>query len=69
MISFVAWGGVGKSTLVNKWRERLAADNYRGAKRVFAWSFYSQGTGERVTSADIFIAEALKWFGDPEMAE
>jgi tetratricopeptide (TPR) repeat protein len=68
VISFVAWGGVGKSTLINKWREQLAADNYRGAKRVFAWSFYSQGTGERVTSADIFIAEALKWFGDSEMA-
>ena len=68
VISFVAWGGVGKSTLVNKWREGLAADNYHGAKRVFAWSFYSQGTGERVTSADIFIAEALKWFGDPDMA-
>ena len=46
----------------------MHADNYRGAKRVFAWSFYSQGTGERVTSADIFIAEALKWFGDAEMA-
>jgi tetratricopeptide (TPR) repeat protein len=68
VISFVAWGGVGKSTLINKWREQMAADNYRGAKRVFAWSFYSQGTGDRVTSADIFIAEALKWFGDPEMA-
>jgi tetratricopeptide (TPR) repeat protein len=68
VISFVAWGGVGKSTLINKWREQIAVDNYRGAKRVFAWSFYSQGTGDRVTSADIFIAEALKWFGDPEMA-
>jgi len=68
VISFVAWGGVGKSTLINKWREGLAADNYRGARRVYAWSFYSQGTGDRVTSADIFISEALKWFGDPEMA-
>jgi len=68
VISFVAWGGVGKSTLINKWREQLAVDNYRGAKRVFAWSFYSQGTGDRVTSADIFIAEALKWFDDPDMA-
>lgn len=68
VISFVAYGGVGKSTLINKWREQMAADNYRGAKRVFAWSFYSQGTGDRVTSADLFIAEALKWFGDEEMA-
>jgi hypothetical protein len=66
VISLVAWGGVGKSTLINKWGEQLAVDNYRGARRVFAWSFYSQGTGERVTSADIFIAEALNWFGDPD---
>jgi hypothetical protein len=69
VVSLVAWGGVGKSTLVNKWREQMAADNYRGAQRVYAWSFYSQGTGDRVTSADIFIAEALQWFGDPEMAK
>jgi tetratricopeptide (TPR) repeat protein len=65
-VSLVAWGGVGKTTLVGKWCERLAADNYRGARRVFAWSFYSQGTSERVTSADLFIAESLKWFGDPD---
>ncbi len=64
VISFVAWGGVGKSTLVNKWIERMAAENYRGARRVFAWSFYSQGTSERATSADLFINAALEWFGD-----
>ena len=69
VVSLVAWGGVGKSTLVNKWLERMAADNYRGARRVFAWSFYSQGTSERVTSADLFIAEALKWFGDADPAQ
>ena len=66
VVSLVAWGGVGKSTLVNKWLQRMSADNYRGACRVFAWSFYSQGTGERVTSADQFIAQALDWFGDPD---
>ncbi|MBU0909909.1 MAG: hypothetical protein KJ717_10105, partial [Proteobacteria bacterium] len=56
---------VGKSTLVNRWLAEMAADNYRGAARVFGWSFYSQGSGERVTSADRFIAGALAWFGDP----
>ena len=66
VVSLVAWGGVGKSTLVNKWLGRMDADNYRGARRVYAWSFYSQGTGERVTSADQFIAAALEWFGDPD---
>jgi hypothetical protein len=64
VISFVAWGGVGKSNLVNKWIERMATENYRGARRVFAWSFYSQGTSQRATSADLFINAALEWFGD-----
>lgn len=66
VVSLVAWGGVGKSTLINKWRERIAADNYRGAQLVYAWSFYSQGVGERATSADQFINNALEWFGDPD---
>ncbi|MGE0883398.1 MAG: TIR domain-containing protein [Blastocatellales bacterium] len=66
VVSFVAWGGVGKSTLINKWLERLAKDNYRGAERVYAWSFYSQGTTERATSADLFINSALEWFGDED---
>jgi len=64
VVSFVAYGGVGKSTLVNKWLEKMRWDNYRGAKKVFAWSFYSQGTNEYVTSADMFINYALNWFGD-----
>jgi len=64
--SFVAWGGVGKSTLINKWLERMDAENYRGARKVFAWSFHSQGTGDKVTSADRFISEVLAWFGDPD---
>ncbi|MDQ3803448.1 MAG: toll/interleukin-1 receptor domain-containing protein [Acidobacteriota bacterium] len=66
VVSLVAWGGVGKSTLVKKWLEQMEADNYRGARRVYAWSFYSQGTNERVTSADLFINNALEWFGDPD---
>ncbi len=69
VLSFVAYGGTGKSTLVNKWLERMRWDNYRGAERVYGWSFYSQGTGERVTSADMFINDTLKWFGDPNPKE
>lgn len=67
IISLVAWGGVGKSTLVNKWLEEMRIDNYRGARRVYAWSFYSQGLGERVTSAELFIKDALMAFGDTDM--
>jgi len=66
IVSFVAYGGVGKSTLVNKWVEKMRWDNYRGAEKVFAWSFYSQGTSERVTSADVFMNESLQWFGDAD---
>ena len=69
VLSFVAYGGTGKSTLINKWLERMRWDNYRGAKRVYGWSFYSQGTGERATSADMFINEALKRFGDTNPTE
>ncbi len=70
ILSLVAWGGVGKTALVNKWLSLMAADNYRGAERVFGWSFYSQGAAEgRQVSADQFIAATLKWFGDSQMAE
>lgn len=65
--TIVAWGGVGKSSLVNTWWATLRDDGWRGAQRVYAWSFYSQGTNERrVTSADGFVNEALRWFKDPD---
>ncbi|NQU86889.1 MAG: toll/interleukin-1 receptor domain-containing protein [Mariniphaga sp.] len=66
IISFVAYGGVGKSTLIKKWVEKMRWDNYRGAEKVYVWSFYSQGTNERVTSADMFFRNALEWFGDAD---
>ncbi|MCX6899110.1 MAG: hypothetical protein NT105_10450 [Verrucomicrobia bacterium] len=68
VLALVAGGGVGKTALINQWVEELSKENFRGAKRVFAWSFYSQGTGERVTSSDLFMDEALRWFGDVEVA-
>ncbi len=67
IVSLVAWGGVGKTALVNTWLRRMEQENFRGAERVFGWSFYSQGASEnKQASADIFIATALRWFGDPE---
>ena len=44
VVTIVAWAGVGKSTLVNHWLRRMAAEKYRSAKLVFGWSFYRQGT-------------------------
>jgi tetratricopeptide (TPR) repeat protein len=64
IVSFVAWGGVGKSALVNHWLRRMRLENYRGAEKVFGLSFYSQGTREQAGSADLFMTSALEWFGD-----
>lgn len=66
--TLVAWGGAGKTSLVFHWvQTRFAAKDWPDIKRYFDWSFYSQGTGEsRQTSADLFIAKALEFFGDPD---
>lgn len=66
--TLVAWGGAGKTSLVFHWvQTRFAAQGWSGVERYFDWSFYSQGTGEsRQTSADLFIAKALEFFGDPD---
>lgn len=65
-----AFGGMGKTSLVAEWMARMPADTddpWRGAEWVFDWSFYSQGTGEhRQASSDLFIDNALRWFGDPD---
>jgi GH25 family lysozyme M1 (1,4-beta-N-acetylmuramidase)/nucleoside phosphorylase/O-acetyl-ADP-ribose deacetylase (regulator of RNase III) len=67
VLTLVAFGGVGKTALVNKWLAQMAQDNYRGAERVYGWSFYSQGAAEgRQVAADAFIAAALTWFGDSD---
>jgi tetratricopeptide (TPR) repeat protein len=66
VVTIVAWGGVGKSTLVNHWLRRMAAEHYRSAQLVFGWSFYRQGTSGGTSSADEFLDAALYWFGDPD---
>ena len=69
VVSIVAGGGIGKSALVNHWLGGLAADGWRGARRVYGHSFYSQGTRHETASTDAFINEALRWFGDELRAE
>ena len=63
VLSLVAEGGAGKSALLNEWLTRLRRDNYRGAEVVLGWSFYSQGTHERATSAEPFLDWALQQLG------
>lgn len=67
IVEFIAWGGVGKTALLRTWLDGMAADGYRGAWRVYAWSFYSQGAGDhRQSTAELFIIDMLKWYGhDP----
>jgi serine/threonine protein kinase len=62
IVTIVAWAGVGKSTLVNHWLRRMAAEQYRSAELVFGWSFYRQGTSGGSPSADEFLDVALTWF-------
>ena len=67
IVTLVAFGGMGKTALVNSWLNNMRDDNFGGAERVYGWSFYSQGASEsKQVSADVFIASALDWFGDPE---
>jgi serine/threonine protein kinase len=66
VVSIVAWAGIGKSTLVNHWLRRMAADHYRSAEVIFGWSFYRQGSSGETSSADEFLDAALTWFGDSD---
>ncbi|KAF0206299.1 MAG: WD repeat-containing [Gallionellaceae bacterium] len=69
VLTFVALGGEGKTSLVAHWAAELAHDNWPGCEAVFAWSFYSQGTREQaVASSDLFLDAALEFFGEKEMA-
>jgi len=64
IVSLVAWGGVGKTMLVQHWLQHLQREGWCGTQRVYAWSFYSQGTEEdRQASEDGFLTHALEWFG------
>jgi predicted ATPase len=65
VVSLVAWGGVGKSALINHWIHKLG-NSFAGAERVYAWSFYSQGTDRKAPSGDVFVDVALSWFGDED---
>jgi len=63
IVSLVAWGGVGKTMLTQHWLQHLQRNDWFSVRRVYAWSFYSQGTKEdRQASEDTFLAHALQWF-------
>lgn len=63
VVTLVAWGGVGKTSLVAKW----AAEKDLGGADYFDWSFYSQGSSEEGSaSGEHFINAALRFMGGEE---
>jgi hypothetical protein len=69
ILTFVGLGGEGKTSLVAKWAADLAHQDWPGCDTTFAWSFYSQGTRDQTAvSSDLFLSEALAFFGDAAMA-
>ncbi len=57
-----AAGGIGKSALTFEWLQKMQPD-YLGIEKVFAWSFYSQGSHDTQNSSTAFFQEALPFFG------
>lgn len=55
----VAFGGIGKTTLVRLWLDNLLAQENHGFEKVFAWSFYSQGSHDTQNSSANFFEAAL----------
>lgn len=65
VVEVIAFGGTGKSSLINKWLSEFGQSLYRDAEKIYAWSFYWQGqSSESNSSGDYFIEHALAWFGD-----
>ena len=61
--AFIGYGGVGKTALINSWLNKMGTENYPGARFVYDWSFYSQGTNEnKQASAGGFFDHAFDFF-------
>jgi len=59
-----ALGGAGKSALLRTFANERLENEGDGAARIYAWSAYSQGSGEQQhADTDTFITNALNWFG------
>ena len=69
VLFFVAWGGVGKTSLVTDWLTDFVKNHWEGVDAFFDWSFYSQGTRDQNTaSSETFFNAALRHFGETDMA-
>ena len=64
ILLLIGMGGIGKTSLIKHWLNQ-GHPNYRGAERIFAWSFAGQSRRGMASMSDRFITECLRWFGDP----
>jgi tetratricopeptide (TPR) repeat protein len=62
LVHICAGGGVGKSALIFEWLRRMQP-KYHDVEKVFAWSFYSQGSHDTQNSSIDFFQKALPFFG------
>ena len=70
VVEVIAFGGTGKSALINKWLSEFSQCLYKDAEKIYAWSFYWQGqSSQSNSSGDYFIEHALAWFGDEAPAK
>ncbi|MDB6025849.1 MAG: hypothetical protein JWM68_2072 [Verrucomicrobiales bacterium] len=67
ILTFVALGGEGKTSLVAKWAAKLAFQGWPSCDGALAWSFYSQGSVDQVgVSSSEFLKKAIELFGSNE---
>ena len=71
VLSLIAAGGVGKTSVARKWLAIMSGRRWQGAEKVFCWSFYSQGFRDTTeATGDEFLDKALAFFGpDPKPEE
>jgi PAS domain S-box-containing protein len=68
IVQMWADGGVGKSTIVWQWMERLKAKGYPGINQALDWYFFSQGQHDHATDSQKFLDEAVRHFGSDRLA-
>ncbi|MBR7781611.1 metallophosphoesterase [Undibacterium luofuense] len=68
--TIIALGGEGKTSLMTNWVYTRKNAGWPGLQKVFAWSFYSQGSSDQSqASSDLFLRAALKFFGEADFAD
>ena len=65
ILALSAWGGTGKSSIINKWLDSYANNQDDKPQKTYSWSFHNQGdTGKKQSSSSEFIEHALKFFNN-----